>query len=230
MKMSIEKIDIALPDGASIETLNKILMGYLRTGADQNAVHYSKVADIIGLHKPDVSRNHKFFVAAGFLLQEKRGVLKLTNLGAKYVQSLDWGRLDDAKEYLRKILNDYELIKQVINYVDIINGTIRDDLISRIALLANVKRQGRFETGINALIDLTIFSNLLLEKGNNILFNKDIQKTEKLLDISTEYVLEEEVSKREITFPIYININITDFTDLEKLKEILKVIKETIGA
>jgi len=228
--MSKTNTERPVPENVSVETLNNILIGFLRSGASQNAVHYLKVSEITAIPKTVISRNHKFFVASGFLNQEKRGFLKFTNLGSKYVQSLDWGRLDEAKEYLRNILNDYELIKQIYDYIDIKNTVDRDDLISRIAILSDVKRSSRFETGINALLDLALFSNIFLEDNSNIIINKNLKKisTYEIMPIDEEGIKETVISapKKEFEIPINININITDISDINRLKEILKIIKE----
>lgn len=108
----MEKVEIVLPQMLGFDVLNKLLVGFLRAGGDKQAVHYEEVAHRTGIAAGNVSRNTKFLVSAGFLRREKRGYYQLADSGARFAQTLDWGREDDAKECLKQILRLSPLLRR----------------------------------------------------------------------------------------------------------------------
>ena len=186
-----------------------------------------------------VSRNNTFFVTSGFLTREKSGFYKLTDLGNKYAHSLDWGRLDDAKSQLRNILKEYKLMQIITEYIHIKGGIILDELVSRIAVIASVRRTKARVKGIKAFVDLSLFSNLLIQNNDLITVNKTIYYDKvKMISINDETddgLNDKKKSEikthtmKSVNYPININININDFSNLENLREVLLMIKQIFG-
>lgn len=232
---------MCIPEGVSFDKLNRILIAYLKAGADKKAVSYMDASIRSGIRNTMVSRNNKFLLYAGFLSRAKRR-LKLTEQGVKYAQLMDWGRLDEAKDQLAEILKKCPLIEIVLDYVTINNEVTRDDLRRKIGAVAEVSKSIRFTIGINALIDMLAFSGLLQEKDGMYRRGEEIQtvsivgptgvEREKMRPVTPSAFGtfgELEIAKpKEVSIPISLTVNVTDITDIQKLRKILKVIKEEL--
>ena len=68
-------------------------------------------------------------------------MFKLTENATSYAQSIDWGKLEEARAPLRKIIDDYSLFKKSIDYVKIHKSVSRDDLVARIAVIAGAPKK-----------------------------------------------------------------------------------------
>lgn len=56
-----------VPEEANFDKLNRILIAYLKAGANEKAVSYRDASIRSGIAHTRVSANNKFFVHAGFL-------------------------------------------------------------------------------------------------------------------------------------------------------------------
>lgn len=235
---------ICIPEKARFDKLNLMLIAYLKAGAGEKAVRYRDASIRSGVSHTVVSANNKFFVYAGFLVEEGRGRFRLTENGVKYAQLMDWGRLEEAKEQLGKILFDCSLVGLILDYVSLQNEVTRDDLSRKIGSVAQVPKSRRFTSGINALTDMIVFSGLLQEEDDMLKIGiqevvpvvgepEEREITPSQFSLS-DYISGRSISTlpekpREISIPISLTINVTDITDTEKLREILRVIKEELS-
>jgi len=229
MSGTTEKEKALIPEGIGLEILNRILLAYLKAGANEKAINYMDAAARSGAHHTKVSLNNKFLVAANFLTEEGRGTFKLTEKATKYTQMLDWGRLEEAKEPLREILNDYTLVRTVIDYITINNRVSRDDLITKIVSMSGVTKKTRYVTGVNTMIDMLTFSGLVREDDGMLTYVEKPPKPVPEITLPTPS-LEKKVgpTPREPIVPITIAISVTESTDVEKLKAVIKAIKEAL--
>jgi len=228
MSTIIEKEKMFIPEGASLEVLNQILIAYLKAGANEKAVHYMDAVTRSGANKAIVSLNNKFLVAANFLMEEERGTFRLTDKATKYTQMLDWGKLEEAKGALRELLNEYPLVRTILDYVSINKTVSRDDLITKIVSIVSVTKKSRYVTGVNTLIDMLTFSGLLREEDGKLAF---VEKTPTpISEIMAPPPPEKEVEilPKAPMFPVTITISVTESTDVEKLKALIKAIREAL--
>lgn len=230
---------MCIPETVNFDKLNRILIAYLKAGADKKAVSYRDASIRSGINHTHVSANNKFFTYAGFLTEEGRGRFKLTENSGKYTQLLDWGRLDEAKEPLRVILKECSLVNTTLDYVSISGKVNKDDLRRMIGSSVQVSRARRFSVGINALIDMLIFSGLLEEEDGTLKRGRVIKALEVPAEIERRariiatppWGLEEPTLLRrpkQVSLPISLTVNISDVTDIQKLREILRAIKEEL--
>lgn len=230
---------MCIPEFVNFDKLNRMLIAYLKAGADKKTVGYRDASIRSGVSHSMVSANNKFFVYGGFLTEEGRGRFKLTENGAKYAQLLDWGRLDEAKEPLREILKECSLVNTILDYVSIGGKVIKDDLRRMIGSRAQVSRARRFSVGINALIDMLVFSGLLEEEDGTLKRGKAPEALEVPVEIerrarviaTSPWGLEEATllkKPKKVSLPISLTVNVSDVTDIQKLREILRVIKEEL--
>lgn len=233
---------MCIPEGVSFDKLNLMLIAYLKAGADQKPVNYKDASVRSGIRPSDVSRNNKFFVYAGFLEEEKRGVLGLTEEGAKYAQLMDWGRLEEAKKQLNRIISRCSLVDIITAYVKIKGEVTREDLRKKIGSDIGVSKASRFKVGINALLDMLVFSELIVEDHNMLrsgVEEFEIEeipvetKEERLLKVTPSHLRKRELASfltkpEGVSFPISLTVNVDEKTDVEKLREILRAIKEEL--
>jgi hypothetical protein len=225
---------MCIPEYLSFDRLNLILIAYLKAGADKKAVSYRDASVRSGVPHTIISGNNKFFVYSGFLVEEGKGVFRLTERGTKYAQLLDWGRLDEAKSQLGSILKECSLTKIAVDYITLNKEASRDDLGRKIGSIVGVSKAKRFTAGINTIIDMLVFSGLLFEENN--MLRRGVEKIE--LPEITPSPLEDRRTyefpaglipkKPKVSVPISLTVSISDATDIQKLREILKAIKEEL--
>lgn len=231
--MSSTEEEIAVPQMVSFEVLTKIIIGYLKVGADKEEKTASEVGAVANVAANNVSLNGRFLRSIG-IIQGRRGHYKLTAEGIKYAQSLDWGKLDEANRLLRENLKDKPVVKRARGYVDINEPVERETLVSQIAIIAGVSRQARYETGIRGLVDMLVTSGLLEENPEGNLVSgkstKELVPEEKKPRIAfPEPSITVQAHPKRITFPVSLNFNIDNETDIENLKKILKAIKDAFS-
>jgi hypothetical protein len=210
-----------------LDLLQKIIIAYFKAGGDKVEKSNEEIAQISGVSQNNISSNNKFFASIG-LLEGSRGAYKLTQGGAEYAKALDWGRLNEAQAVLRRTIKDKTLVVRTIGYVDLNKPVNKDDLVGKIANTAGVKNEPRFSVGIRAFVELLILSGLLAEDkdGNVIAAEKDFIGESIPLKRIVEIPQEEEDAQN--VFPVNITIAIDNNTDIEKLKSMLKAIREVL--
>jgi predicted transcriptional regulator len=219
--------EISVPQMIGFDKIVKIIVAYLKVGAGDQPTSYSQAATMAKVSLDNVRRNAKYLEYIG-MLQGERGNYKLTEKGRGYAQALDWGRLSEANSILKEMLKDNDLAKTVVDFVDMHQPVTRDDLVSQIALISRKPNESRFVTGINGFVEMLVTSGLLeIDSSGNLTVSKE-KKKEELIKASVSAPQEEvPISpKPTSSLPIALNINIDDKTDIEKLKEILKAVKE----
>lgn len=233
---------IIVPQMVNLDSLTKIIVAYEKAGGGQKEVSSKEVAEISGLDPNSVGLNNKFFVSIG-LLEGKKGEYKLTHEGLEYAQALDWGRLEEAQSLLRKIIKDKPLVQKTVSYVELNKPVQKDDLIAKIAIFANVPNQARYSTGIKAFVEMLTLSKIFEEKDGSLIPIAREEPKEKVvsnLEKKTEIDIQpksyedwksvfEKMKKVDTSKPFLgfnVTINIDNNTDPEKLRQIIKVIKD----
>ena len=206
----------------------KIVIAYLIVGASEEPKGYSEVAKVAKVATNNVRLNAKFLEYIG-LLQGERGNYKLTDKGKRYAQALDWGKLAEANYVLRETLKDNELVIKTLGYVDINQPVTKDDLVSQIAIISGKPRESRYITGIRGFVDMLVTSGLLeSDAEGNLTMSKEKKEELAEAEISRPSIFKiPPLAKPSATpLPITLSINVDENTDIEKLKEVLKAIKE----
>lgn len=241
--------NLEVPQMVGFEVLTKIIIAYSKIGGDKEEKPYSDVAKIANVSPTNVRINGKFLTSMG-ILEGSRGSYKLTLQGAKYARALDWGKLNEANTLLREILQQTEIVKRIIAFVGINKPVEKEILVSQIAMIAEVTKTSRFETGIRGFVDMLTTSGLLEETDGKYNVGKSIEKKPvqadatlgeleslsndiKLIELKkwkrlTKLNETQELPKfkKKTSFPVTLNININDKTNVENLKKILQLIKE----
>jgi hypothetical protein len=225
--------EIVIPQMVGFATLSKIIIAYLKVGGDEQEKSYSEVAAMAKVNENNVSLNTKFLCSVG-IIEGSAGRFKLTSMGKQYAKSLDWGKLDEANRLLRETLKDKPITKKILGYLDIHQPVSKEDLVSQIALFADVTKEPRFETGIRGFLDMLMTCGLVEEDANGKLISSrertaegELPQTPLKEDKEWLKTMQPPIQEeKRITFPITLNLNIDNNTDLERLKTILETIKK----
>jgi hypothetical protein len=217
---------VYIPEGATFETLNRILMAYLKAGASEKPVGYRDAATRSGVHRTVVSLNDKFFVSSGFLIEEERATFRLSEKAMKYVQLMDWGKTEEAKEPLGELLAEYGLVKTILDYVAINKKVTKDELMTKIISILGIRRRSRYVTGINSLFDMMTFSGLLKEEDGSFsavtpTIPEAVERPKRAIELPT-------VEPKKPIIPISISLMINEETNIEKLKAVIQALKEVL--
>lgn len=159
------------------EKLNNIIIAALKIGADKQEKPYSEIAEMSKISVDNISRNNKFFVSIGIAEgNTSRASFRLTPLGTKYAQALDWGKTGNASDALRDCIKDKPLTAKILGFIEMHQPT-KGELLGQIAVFAGVSKEPRFMTGINSYIDFLLISKLIVENSEGrISANKDFEQ------------------------------------------------------
>jgi len=227
MKMSSSKEKrLHIPEAVTFDTLNRILMAYLKAGAYEKPVGYKDAATKSGVHRTIVSLNNKFFVSSGFLIEEGRANFRLSEKAIRYVQLLDWGKTEEAKEPLRELLPESAFIKDILDYVTINKKVTKDELTTRIISILGIQRRTRYITGINSLFEMLTFSGLLKEEDGT--FSMGAPTVPEVSTRPARPVEVTSVEPKKPMVPISISLMVDEETDVEKMKAIIKALREVL--
>jgi hypothetical protein len=225
---SYQEEEIYIPEAATFETLNRILLAYLRAGAYEKAVSYKDAAVRSGVHRSIVSLNNKFLLSSGFLTEGTRGTFKLSEKATRYAQLLDWGKTEEAKEPLSQLLSEYGFIKRILDFVTINKKVTKDELITKIISECRIQKIPRYITGINTLLEMLTFSGLLKEEDGTFSSGKPDRAEVSVVSLKPPLEVPPVETKKTSIIPISISITIDEKTDVEKLKAVIRALREAL--
>ena len=232
--MYLSEESLVVPQMVGFEALTKIIIAYSKIGGAKEEQSYKEIANVANVSTNNVRLNLKFLASIG-ILEGSRGRYKLSSEGAQYARALDWGKLNEANKILRDIIKDKPIVTRTLGYVSINKPVEKEKLVGQIAVISSVSKGQRFETGIRGFVDLLVTSGLLEEVDGKYVTGKIVEKKviseeptrKKLADYSSKLVGSRLLgAERKLQFPITLNFNINDETNVDNLKRILEVIKE----
>lgn len=229
--------DISVPSNATIDRINEIIVGWYRSKAHETPTQISEVNKRTGIDETTISRQNGFLQDVGIL--QKEGVMfRLSPQGADYARFLDFGQLEEAKYVLRMLLLDWKNFRQIYDYIDLKGPLQKAELAQRIGLAAEKQPVAGARTGIFAVIDLLLFSGVILEQENGIVFSKDAAEEAASVELIISPAggkitpVGEVTAKAEPTahspFAMNLTFNIDNSLDLAKFKELLRAIREVL--
>lgn len=149
--------DYPIPKRTTGEQLRKVIQGYYSIGGHSDPVSSKEVDNIIDTS--DVTgRQTSFFKEIGIVGKDGQQRM-LTDEGAEIGKALISGNEDLAREKLRTLLNKWEFTENIIGFVKMGDEPTREALSQYIQSNASSDDS----RGINALIDLLAWANILEE-------------------------------------------------------------------
>jgi len=232
----------ALP-ASSPEILSKILKAYViasKQGAE--AVKYTDVAVVAGLHPTLVSRTNAFLSEAGFILPERRGYFRPSPESTDYAKQAPWDE-ESAREHIRAVIDRTWFGQTVQQQFQLQNTLTKSQLIKAFGIKATPDPSDANRLGL--LLDLLVHFGYLVadEQGNYIArptqggpeVSISHRADEFALDgiplVELPPVLPQSVEKTgpgPITSQININLNLTAATTDEELELLVKKVKTAL--
>jgi hypothetical protein len=226
----------ALP-ASNPEILSKILKAYViasKQGAE--AVRYTDVAVVAGLHPTAVSRNNAFLSEGGFILPERWGYFKPSPETTEYAKQAPWDD-ESAKDHIRKIIDKTWFGETVQQRLQLQSTLSKSDLIRAFGIKATPDPSDANRLGL--LLDLLLHFGYLVadEQGNYIARPKqgarevsvshgvDAFVSDEIPAVELPPVLPQSVEETRpgpITSQININLNLTAATTDEELELLVK--------
>jgi hypothetical protein len=245
-----DDVAISVPQMVNLDSLIKIVIAYSKAGGSQREVTTKEVAQISGLDPSNVGLNNKFFASIG-LIEGRRGAYKLTSAGSSYAQALDWGRLEEAQIILRRTIKDKPLVQKTVSFVELNKPVSKEVLIAKVAGFASVPNEPRFSTGIKAFVEMLTLTKLLQEskegsletgvrdepkkpdadiivssdKGN--LVTIETKSWNDFIDVSKRQLNRQPILREPLTLTLTLNID--NNTDPERLKQLVRAIREAFS-
>lgn len=227
MSEAADETEMAVPQMIGLNALTKIIVGYLKAGGQNQGVRGQDVAELADVAQNNVSINNKFLTSIGIIEVEARGSYKLTKAGVQYAQALDWGRLDEARNILAETIKNKPLVERTLSYVDINKPVSRDDLTGKIASIAGVANEDRFSVGIKGFVDMMISAGLLIEDSEGTITTqpKLPPKEQSVIPIART----SETKIHTTSVPVNITINLSDNIDEEKIRSVIRAIRDAMS-
>lgn len=232
----------ALP-ASGPEILSKILKAYViasKQGAD--AVKYTDVAAVAGVHPTEVSKNNAFLSEAGFITTERYGYYKPSPEVTEYAKQAPWDE-ENAKGHIRALIDKTWFGETVQQQFQLQSTLSRSQLIRAFGIKATPDQSHANRLGW--LLDSLVHFEYLVtdEQGNFIARPKD-QHTVETSHGADVYIVEEkppaeaqpplpqstgEISLNGILPRININLNLTSATTDEELELLVKKTKTALN-
>lgn len=124
------------------------------------------VAQTGGINKTLVSANNAFLKSIGIILGAR--TFKLTELGQKLAQAIDFDQEIDTKNAIAEIAKQSEFLMKILDAVRIRKSMSFDALRNHTALTAGVAKSDQTMQGSKAIIDFLFEGNLLETDGENL--------------------------------------------------------------
>ncbi|MHA1423920.1 MAG: hypothetical protein ACTSWA_12785 [Candidatus Thorarchaeota archaeon] len=215
---------MSIPTRISMKQINELLEGFFYANALQIPITSREAAERTKVNPDVATRNMSFLCDAGFLIKEGASY-RLTDIGLEYAQWLSWDKYDEASIRLSQILKQYDFAMKIVHYVRVAGPVPKNEVVDRVGVLAGVAKTSQHRRGAIAFVDLLTFSGLTEDDDGTIKIGRDKSI------ISTESISEENGTAKyrlplETHTPISITLQISSETDPDKLRALIKVIKE----
>ena len=189
-----------------------------------------------------ISSELAFFADAGMAKKEKGSKYLPTDDVIEFVNSFKWDE-EDAKRKLRDILSKSWFGDITIKILNVVGGKDLDDLIKEIGKTAEADPDKDIKA-IKRLVEWLEYAGIIEIGENNIVHLKDISTTqnvkEKKPSLEKETVIEKEMVnseetkkvqenlRKEILLNLTINLQIDSNVDVERIREIIRLIKQDL--
>jgi hypothetical protein len=165
---------------AGYEALVRIIVGYLRAGANKSAVTVSNVADLIAVKSPNISSSNGFLVSTEILERSDKGY-KLTPDGLELAKVLDYLGEDISAPEVRSawqaIVAKNDFLRRVSTAVRVRGSMDTEAFARHIALTGGAPNKPQYMTGARTIITILKAANELIEDEDGTLKVADDTKS-----------------------------------------------------
>jgi len=236
-KYSLPRADMSLEN--EIAAL-KGLVQFSNKG--EKPVKYNEIK-IPNIHPTRVSAELKFFTSIGLAERKERGIYVPTKKAIEFVNTLNW-KEEDAKQIIRDVFSESWFGDLVIKMLSIGKEVSLSDIVGELGKTVEGDPK-RDEKAIKRLVEWLEYAGIIKVDENGIVHlieapilheaEEGLLFTEKTESISETIMKEKTVKSEEtkkvqsgILLELTINIQIDSDTDVEKIKEIIRAIKQDL--
>jgi len=190
-----------------------------------------------------MSSELSFFADAGLAIKEKGSKYLPTSEVIEIVNNLEWSDEKTAKNILKKVLSRSWFGELVIKILSVVKEKSLDEIIKELGKTAEANPE-KDEKAIKRLVKWLKYAEIIDIDENNIVHIKDVptskkeedlppdKKTESMPEMTTEKEMmkTEEIKniQKEILLNLTINLQIDSTSDIEKFREIIRIIKKDL--
>ncbi|AWB27802.1 hypothetical protein [Halococcoides cellulosivorans] len=182
---------------ASLDTLQEIIEGYYEAADTDELVEDEDVEEEIESSSDVIRRQKKFFADVGLLSKEGHDY-RLLQAGNNIGRALAFDREGEAAEGLRDLLDEWEVTEELIN--DIGSGElVKDEVIDSLAFITETDPSTpRKKTGLAALVDLFVWTGILIEtEGGNYRIADTQRQSDSVETKQTEEIADEKEERQD---------------------------------
>jgi len=180
---------------SSYEELSKIITAY---GALSRPAGLNDVAQSSGVHKTQISANNAFLAFIEII--EGGNKKSITEKGKALARALEHQMEPEKRAVLKEIIDENDFLTKMVQAVRIRRGMEISQFENHIAFSSGETKSGVVRTGARAVLDILLDSSVLIEEGDKILYNKDLQKSPEISEnkksASSNFNEEKVVEKR----------------------------------
>lgn len=167
--------------GTSYDLLVKIIKAYRH---QNEPARPDAIADVVGVDKAQVSRNHKFLVSVGVL--EGGNLKRITPIGNDLGRALEYEHPSEIQRLWRQIIADHPFVEKILTAVRIRGGMERSNLESHIAYTAGQVKNRRTLTGAGTVVEILFAADLVRDSDGTLEVSGSRQKELNLLEETDE--------------------------------------------
>lgn len=221
----------------------------------KKALRFTDFQGLINYHVQLVSGLNKFFEYMGLIEQEKgkAGYYRPTENALKFMNFLNWKQQTQAVEVLRPLVEKSWFWQSAKVLFVMKEKVTEDDLLTKLGVDAGADPKVHLNS-LKSLIDYLVYANLIIKSDDgtyklsgtaNISNSSDNASAlgqhkeqqgrpssavaHQQSNVSAQNSISPDLVYANSIQPIQLSFNINGDTDIEKLKEILKVIREVFG-
>jgi len=168
---NVKGFDVGLPmPGGSWATIQKILKAY-NTVRNRDKPTIKQVADLAGLHRPNVSTNNNFLRDLGLLQEEEN---KLSPLGTRLATGLELNNQSMINEAVQESIQKSPGLSQLLDMLRARGTMTLEAFEGYVVTLAKITAETSAIAFVSSyagtIIDYFVAGNLVQEDGSNLIY------------------------------------------------------------
>lgn len=155
----------AMPN-SSWQTIQKILKAY-NAVRDREKPTVKDIADLAGIHRPNVSANNNFLRELGLLQDDEN---KLSALGTRVATGLELGNFSMFTEAMQESVRESKGMSQLADTLRARGTMSRESFTGQVVTLAQLTAKSASLAYMTTIIEYLIGANLVREDGDNLVY------------------------------------------------------------
>jgi hypothetical protein len=151
---------------SSWQAIQKILKAY-NAVRDREKPTVQDIANLAGIHRPNVSANNNFLRELGLLQGDEN---KLTPLGTQLATGLEMNNFSMVTEAMQQSVRESKGISQLVDTLRARGTMSREAFVGQVVTLAQLTAKSQTLSYVGTIIDYLTGANLIREDGDNLVY------------------------------------------------------------